>query len=579
MGGSVTAVVVVVFVALTLNVYRIEWNRRRSGYYEQFTADSPIGLAPDEKVVHYWEAERYFGPLVPGSDRSVADWAAVFGRNLVPGRHWLVTQPFIRHRGAPMQVRLTDQQRLVVTVASGYDDGRPRVRPQGSEARDGFEFEMAAGPPFRARVETFEQAFPGRKPGMLTEPDRDRLLRLDSAYELIRVTPRSGEPIVMWIERAAVETLQQWAAARVSALFPNEPKAETASAPVPGEPRVVGEYLRQDGPHDGEVRWLPRLVDTRTGEVILDLWGGHFYGPVESPRPGAVRMTLRNSFDTMYLEVDLDARVIRILADEVKAEYSREFFERALFASDYPSVSVEGGEGGDPAIDADLRSWAAVPRPGVILRDPQLDVDTGVLTVVETNGARQPLDPSRPMSTYVEWLRKVGAERGGEGASVVYTVRAGLWFVRLTFSMGLLRRVSLVMSYSGPAKELVTFHERWMREQVGEPTHVERSWGSVDSGWDKHFSAAEITILWRPVPVAGPPPEAGDLDRIRKATVLVTGPVGDEWELREPYLAYERLLAHPPPHDVLEEIVRVEATEAARAYATALLRMHHLDGG
>jgi hypothetical protein len=48
------------------------WLRKaRSGFFEQFDLQSGVGLADGERVVHGWFGERYFGPLVPGSERTI----------------------------------------------------------------------------------------------------------------------------------------------------------------------------------------------------------------------------------------------------------------------------------------------------------------------------------------------------------------------------------------------------------------------------------------------------------------------------------------------------------------------------
>ena len=328
-----TVVVIAIVVLLTLNAWRITWQRSRSGFSAQFTAQSPIGLGRDEHAIGFWNAERYFGPLVPGSERQPGDWAWVLARNLLPGRHWLATQPFIRHRGAPMQVRLTNQGRLLVTIAKGYESLRPKVVADGSEAKHGFEMQLAAGPPDKARIETLEEAFPGAQPGALTEPDRDRWWGR-SAVELIRITAPVGDPIVLWIERDAVGALREWAADRYGGLGSDERLASTQ--PLAGEPRVRIEYAHREGPHDDEELWVPRLVDNRTGEVIVSFWGTWFSGIVELERRGVVRMMLRDiSMSVVQVLVDIDERTIHVRSEDVPIEHVRPLFQRILWASPY----------------------------------------------------------------------------------------------------------------------------------------------------------------------------------------------------------------------------------------------------
>jgi hypothetical protein len=120
--SEVSVVAIVVVLAATAYVY-LDWGRRvRSGWFrEHFGPHATVGLEPGERVIGAWGCERYFGPLVPGSERTAWSWVWVVLRNLVPGRHWLGTQPALALRGAPMWVRITDRGRLVVTIARGSE--------------------------------------------------------------------------------------------------------------------------------------------------------------------------------------------------------------------------------------------------------------------------------------------------------------------------------------------------------------------------------------------------------------------------------------------------------------------------
>ena len=63
-----------VFLAVSGYVY-VVWARRvRSGFYEELGPRSSMGLEPGERVVGAWQCERYFGPLVPGSERTLGSW-------------------------------------------------------------------------------------------------------------------------------------------------------------------------------------------------------------------------------------------------------------------------------------------------------------------------------------------------------------------------------------------------------------------------------------------------------------------------------------------------------------------------
>ena len=267
--GLVTAVVIVVFVVLSIRIYWTWWRDRQSGFFDQFTDQSPIGLRPGERAVGAWDGERYYGPLVAGSSRRVVDGLRSFGRNLLPGRHWLRTQPLLRLRGAPLQVRLTDQDRLVVNVAAGWGSSlRPRTLPYGAEAKHGFEPLLESGPWPRARVETLEEAFPGAAAGHWTEPDRDRW-RTESAFELVRVTGDGG-PLVLWVEREAVEPLRRWSVAR-----PDPATHTEQTAPEEADPSVTG-ALTLD-PDTGAIR-LPdgiAIDGTTTGGEVEEIVLGH----------------------------------------------------------------------------------------------------------------------------------------------------------------------------------------------------------------------------------------------------------------------------------------------------------------
>lgn len=222
-------------------------------------ADAPIGLGPNEAVVELWPGRRADG-------------------------------------GEPLEVRLTDRHRLVVTMAG--------------------EFLFAAGPPYRAKIETLDDA------------GGTVLLRL--------VVPRGG-PLELWLDRAAAGRLAEWSAGRRPP--PGTGQAPDQVATLDGEDRVRIEFQHHEGPHDDEHRWMPRLVDVRTGEVVFSVWGSRLSGPIELERPGAVRLLLGDSVNALYLEVDIGARVIRVLSDQVVFERTREFVDDALWASPYRVVS------------------------------------------------------------------------------------------------------------------------------------------------------------------------------------------------------------------------------------------------
>lgn len=164
-------------------------------------------------MIGAWGCERYFGPLVPGSERTPVSWIWMALRNLVPGSHWSPFQPALALRGAPLWIRITDHGRLVVTVARGWSDSlRPRARARGSEARRGFEPLLASGPAERARVRLGSEAFPGRSPGHFNRPDR-QFLALGEPNQLVAIEPEGHPSLLAWVPEEAVGELRRWSLA------------------------------------------------------------------------------------------------------------------------------------------------------------------------------------------------------------------------------------------------------------------------------------------------------------------------------------------------------------------------------
>lgn len=203
----------VVVAAGSIAVYALHARRVRSGFYELFGPNQTVGLEEEESVVGAWAAERYFGPLVRDSERTLGSWASVLFWNAIPGRHWMTTQPALAFRGAPMWVRLTDRGRLVVTIARGWRHSlRPRVS-YSTPARQGFEPLLASGPGRRAAVKTAAEAFPGKSLGHFNRPDR-QFIHGDEPTELLVILPEPEAPLVVWCEPEAVAALKAWAAGR-----------------------------------------------------------------------------------------------------------------------------------------------------------------------------------------------------------------------------------------------------------------------------------------------------------------------------------------------------------------------------
>ena len=160
-----------------------------------------------------WECERYFGPLVPGSERTPGSWVSVVLRNLVPGSHWLRTQPALALRGAPLWIRTTDHGRLVVTVARGWSPSlRPRVMAHGTAARHGFEPLLAFGPIERATVRPGAEAFPNAAVGYFNRPGRQLLTR-GEPDRLVAIEAKGAQPLVAWVPEDALGELRRWSMA------------------------------------------------------------------------------------------------------------------------------------------------------------------------------------------------------------------------------------------------------------------------------------------------------------------------------------------------------------------------------
>jgi hypothetical protein len=208
------SILIAVFLAASAFVY-FDWARRvRSGWFrEHFGPHATVGLEPGEQVIGAWAGERYFGPLVPGSERTLGSWIWVVLRNLVPGRHWLRTQPALALRGAPLWIRVTDRGRLVVTIPKRWPASlRPRVMARGSEARHGFEPLLASGPAERATIRPAAEAFPGQSVGHFNRPDRQLLTR-GEPDQLVAIEPPGGRPLVAWVPEDALGELRHWSMA------------------------------------------------------------------------------------------------------------------------------------------------------------------------------------------------------------------------------------------------------------------------------------------------------------------------------------------------------------------------------
>jgi hypothetical protein len=210
---EISIVAIGAFLLGSVYIYVVWARRARSGFYEQVGTHSPVGLEPGERVIGAWECERYFGPLVPGSERTPGSWLWMILRNLVPGWHWSRFQPALALRGAPLWIRITDHGRLVVTIARGWSASlRPRVLARGTEARRGFEPLLASGPVERAPVRPAGEAFPGRTPGYFNRPDRQFLARSEPD-QLVAIEPQGHTPLLAWVPEDAVAELRRWSLA------------------------------------------------------------------------------------------------------------------------------------------------------------------------------------------------------------------------------------------------------------------------------------------------------------------------------------------------------------------------------
>lgn len=203
---------VVVLALLVSAAIYVRWLRlKRSGFFEQFDLESPVGLADRERVVRAWWGERYFGPLVLGSERTLGSWAKLLVRHLIPGRHWSRFQPALRLWGAPLQLKLTDRGRFVVMIARGWAPSlRPRVYGLGGGAGRGFEPLVAWGPDRRPRVRSAAEAFPDRSPGHFNRPDRQFISDAKDLTELIAIEPEDGDPLVAWCPEEVLPALRAW---------------------------------------------------------------------------------------------------------------------------------------------------------------------------------------------------------------------------------------------------------------------------------------------------------------------------------------------------------------------------------
>ena len=97
------------------------------------------------------------------------------------------------------------------------------------------------------------------------------------------------------------------------------------------------EYMPTEGPRGEVTLQVPRVVDGRTGEVLLSLWGSWFQGPIEWSAPGVLRMHMLRvaSGGFITIDLDVDARTYRVVAEELASEHDQAFIRKAFAASPF----------------------------------------------------------------------------------------------------------------------------------------------------------------------------------------------------------------------------------------------------
>ena len=195
-------------VALFVGVYLIwfYWNRarklREAGGEDEFGQRiwrRQFGLAPGERMLQYFNAEMYIGPLRPDVSPSTTErvLSAMAGHG---------------YRGALAAVALTDRGRLAIAIEQGEDTTlEDRVANYTGEGM-GMDPLAIYGSP-KPSVRRGEQVFAGdpKYPATTQAPLRPGMDGRVARFHLLHVESPHAQPITIWVEPLGAEALLNWA--------------------------------------------------------------------------------------------------------------------------------------------------------------------------------------------------------------------------------------------------------------------------------------------------------------------------------------------------------------------------------
>jgi hypothetical protein len=198
------------------------WNRartmREAGGPDEFGQKlyrRQFGLAEGERLVAYFNAEMYIGPLRPDVGPSAADriLSAAVGQT---------------YRGAFAAIALTDRDRCAIAIEHGDDSEIESDLVEFTGQGTGME-PLALYGRSKPRIQRGEHAFAGhpKYPARGQAPYRAAVSGSIARFQLVHIESEHAAPLTIWVEPACVAALMKWAA-----VVPTSDLARAASRPA-----------------------------------------------------------------------------------------------------------------------------------------------------------------------------------------------------------------------------------------------------------------------------------------------------------------------------------------------------------
>jgi hypothetical protein len=196
-------------VLLFVGVYLVwfYWNRARrikeAGGADEFGQRiwrRQFGLADGERMLQYFNAEMYIGPLRPDVGPSTADrvLSAMVGQG---------------YRGAVAAVALTDRDRMAIALEQGDDTTlESKVANYTGEGMGMDPLAIYANP--KPSVRRGEQVFAGhpKYPATTQAPLRPGIDGRVARFHLLHIESLHAQPLTIWVEPLGAEALLSWSA-------------------------------------------------------------------------------------------------------------------------------------------------------------------------------------------------------------------------------------------------------------------------------------------------------------------------------------------------------------------------------